>query len=127
MLSRKNIWQEKQNKPTLIVQDLVALGVDENKAYEILLRRGAFKWFAVREAIILLKNEMKAEITAIQKERSRNKFDQKLRGRSLAITKYRNALRALCHSDRWQCPKRDKKAQRWLEKYEFLNQENEAQ
>lgn len=127
-LNRKNIWNERQNKPTLIVEDLVVFGVDKNKAYEILLRRGAFKWFAVREEIILLKNEMKRELAAIQAERvERTGNDRELRGRLLAITKYRNKIRALCHSQRWQCPRRDKKAQHWLQEYEsddFLEQEN---
>ena len=122
-LNRKNIWQERQNKPTLIVRDLVNLGVSEADAYEILLRRGVFKWFAVREEIILLKNEMKEELREIQAARREAK-NPELRGRLLAITKYREKIRKFCHSDRWQCPRRDNSAAKWLREYEEESNDN---
>jgi len=42
-LNPRDIWELRQNKPTLIVRDLADYGVPVPVAYSILLGRGVFK------------------------------------------------------------------------------------
>lgn len=67
-LTPQNIWKEKQNKPTLIVQDILSetRPLTADVLYEVLLRRGVFKWFAVRRDLIQLKNTWKHRIIELQ-------------------------------------------------------------
>lgn len=117
-LNRKNIWNEKQNKPTLVARDFELLGIDKNQTYEILLKRGVFKWLAVRRRLIKLKNLWKDEIYRLQKEISKgkkNKTDIKeLKGRIKMLVICREVVRDLCHSERWQAPDFDKEANEFL-------------
>jgi hypothetical protein len=107
----KNIWNFAQNKPTLIVKDLVAIypQIDPNIVYEILLRRGVFKWLAVRRDIIKYKNELKIEITRLNRKKS-----QKEKGYHKALIECMLRIRKLCHSDRFRAPDFDKKANTYI-------------
>jgi uncharacterized glyoxalase superfamily metalloenzyme YdcJ len=148
MVTRSSIWSCRQNKPSYVVQDimrdiLLTFGAMpsmqyksvRNHVYEILLQRGIFKWLAVRRDLIKLKNEWKAEITARQTEIASNKVairmckgtaparhaafrNQYHRGYMAAMTRCRQEVRAMCHSDRWQVQDNDRDAQRWLEERE---------
>ncbi len=144
MLSPSTIAAEKQNKPSLIVKDLAPLvatladspGGAEDRVYEVLLRRGVFKWMAVRRDLIRLKDFLKEDITtsiAFQhelqnKRREVRQFDptnhRKRRRLALKIAEERGyrkgiefaraLIRSLCRSPRWQAPDNDRGAQQFL-------------
>jgi hypothetical protein len=149
MVTRSSIWQHRQNKPSYVVQDVISefyriypveltpyvVKVLSGRLYEMLLKRGIFKWLAVRRDLIKLKNAWKTEITARQTEIASNKIvirlckgtaparhaafrNQYHRGYMAAMTRCRQEVRALCHSDRWQVQDNDRDAQRWLEERE---------
>ena len=101
-----------QNKPTLIVLDLLAFGVPEEAAYSILLKRGIFKWLACREDLIRLKDCMKKEIRALNRKKS-----DKEKGYLKALEKYRKEIRFICHSPRIRVQTTDSKAQEFLAKW----------
>ncbi len=122
MLTKSTIWNEKQNKPSLIVNDLVEqFGISRDVVYEILLRRGVFKWLACREDIIRLKEDIKAELRELYirqartPRRSSRWYEQK--GRIKALEQVRQRIREICHSQRWRAPRRDREAQRWLKRW----------
>ncbi len=129
MLDRKSIWNERQNRPTLVVRDLVEYAPPE-VVYESLLRRGVFKWLAVRRSLIKLKNAWKCEIVglySLQKQHTKKDSDYWYwRGYREAMEQCRKEVRRLCHSDRWQAPDIDKPSQRWLKQYEESNLQAEA-
>ena len=78
---RATIWMERQNKPSLVVRDLeplLAPGVRRSVIYESLLRRGVFKWLAVRRDLIRLKNLWKTRVT---ESIARQKADPAVRSR----------------------------------------------
>lgn len=122
-LTRANIWNWKQNKPTQVVRDLEPY-VEPWKVYEILLQRGVFKWLAVRRDIIRLKNEWKERLKMADIEFKEAKEDDApyhtayMKGYRQALWECRQEVRALCHSQRWQAPDNDREAQRWLEDYQ---------
>jgi hypothetical protein len=66
--NRRILDQQPQNKPSQIVRDLADVGVNPIVSYEILLRRGVFKWFAARRDIIKLKDRLKGKIRDANKE-----------------------------------------------------------
>ena len=119
--TRDNIWQFTQNKPTLVARDLEQF-VPADVIYAALLRRGVFKWLAVRRDLIRLKDSWKREIIVTLAEIRRAKATgdrdalHRARGRLEAIVSCRESVRSLCHSDRWQCPDHDSKAREWLYK-----------
>jgi hypothetical protein len=117
-MNRKSIWLEKQNKPTLIVRDLKEKypEIDEDFIYEVLLRRGVFKWLSVRRDLIKLKNKWKTEITELCRQQTIKK-DRKKSGRLGMIMRLREEVRKLCHSERWVAPDFDKKANLFLINY----------
>lgn len=106
-----NIWQFKQNKPTLIVDDIIAEypDIDRDFLYSVLMKRGVFKWLAVRRDLIKLKDQLKS----ISRELNRKKT-LKEKGYHSAIDMCRKEIRKLCHSDRWRCPDIDNKAYTWM-------------
>ena len=114
--TRKNIWEFKQNKPSLIVKDIIEKypNVDSDFIYEVLLKRGVFKWLAVRRDLIKLKDEMRNEITRL----CNIKKTYKEKGYLSAIIEYRQKIRKLCHSDRWRAPDFDEKANQYLKRSE---------
>ncbi|MGB9791333.1 MAG: hypothetical protein ACPLTR_02000 [Thermacetogeniaceae bacterium] len=122
MLTPTNIWQCKQNKPTLIAKDLIAYGVPEDVTYRVLLERGVFKWLAVRRDLIKAKDRWKQAITeTIQKIREAKKDGRQgdlmyLRGYLKALEMCRNEVRSMCKSERWRAPDFDKGAREFLER-----------
>ena len=113
-MTPNNIWDQAQNKPTLVVKDLKELypDIDENVVYEVLLRRGVFKWLAVRREIIKLKNIWRSQITQLNRRKT-----QQEKGFLKALEMCRGQARKLCHSARWKSPDFDRRAKRWLEEY----------
>lgn len=129
-LNRSTIWNCRQNKPTQIVHDLIphiegdrpgSWGARADLIYGVLLKRGVFKWLAVRRDLIRLKNEWKerlkaADFDGLSARRKGNRYrDVYMRGYRQALLECRMEVRALCHSDRWQAPDHDRAACRWLD------------
>ena len=119
-LNPKTINSFKQNKLTYIAKDFETLfGIDKRLTYAILLARGVFKWLAVREKLIKLKNQWKEEITELNnqlRKLPKNSKERKiLAERWKTLNKCREQIRKLCHSTRWQVPHNDEKAKRFLE------------
>lgn len=113
-MNSKTIWLEAQNKPSLITKDITKKypNIDPDFIYEILLKRGVFKWLSVRRDLIKLKNKWKKEITNLNRKKN-----QQEKGYLKALEKCRKEVRILCHSERWQAPDFDKKAINFLENY----------
>ena len=116
-----DINQERQNKPTLIARDFLNwFEIPEEETYAILLKRGVFKWLAVRRLLIKLKNAWKTEITeTIERIKlAKTAGDARslfyLRGYLKALEAHRKQVRALCHSPRVQAPDNDKRAREYL-------------
>lgn len=133
-MNRKTIWNEKQNKASYIVDDIVKAGylawLDDGVAYEILLRRGVFKWFAARRQLIKLKDAWRDRITdSLQKTWNAKHYlrDKEIaaywKGYRSALEECRAEIREICHSDRWQAPDNDRRAKKWLEEYEGLERQ----
>ena len=120
LLTPKLIWNIEQNKPSLIAKDLQAFGVAPEITHDILLARGVYKWLSVRRQLIKLKNVWKSRIVeTLSKLREAKKSDNAyevgyLRGYLKAYNECRGEVRALCHSERWQAPDFDRKAQAHL-------------
>ncbi|MCD6124303.1 hypothetical protein J7J62_03930 [bacterium] len=119
-LNPKTINSFKQNKPKYIAKDFENLfGIDKRLTYMILLGRGIFKWLAIRENLIKLKNEWKKEITELnnqlQKLPKNSKERKILAERWKTLVRCREQVRKLCHSTRWQAPSNDKEAVKFLE------------
>jgi len=119
----ENIWNFEQNKPSLIVKDITEKypEVDPDFIYEVLLKRGIFKWLAVRRDLIKLKNIWRDEITELRdiltqakKDRESYKF-KKESGAIKILTRCRQDIRKLCHSERWRAPDFDRKANKFLD------------
>lgn len=121
-LNPSSIWNCRQNKPSHIVRDLKSY-VDPDTVYETLLRRGVFKWLAVRRELIRLKEEWKerlkiADVDCQIARRSDDRYYAAyMKGYRQALRECRQEVRALCHSPRWQVPDHDREAQRWLDSY----------
>ena len=109
--TRLTIWNFRQNKPSLIVNDIIKEYPDVNPdfIYTVLLQRGVFKWLSVRRDIIKLKNEMLNEIRNLSHKKTPEE-----KGYYKAIIKWRGKIRKLCHSARWVAPDFDRKANKFL-------------
>lgn len=118
-MDKKTIWNEKQNKPSLIVKDLMPF-ISEDIIYESLLRRGVFKWLSARRKIIKLKNNWKEKIkkSLIEQKKSQNANVNYWRGYRKALEECRAEVRSICHGERWEAPDFDKNAIRWLNERE---------
>lgn len=118
-MNPNNIWQERQNKPTLVARDLAAY-VDADTVYTVLLRRGVFKWLAARRKLIRVKDVWRERITAsLEEQRTADPArKQWLRGYRAALEECRAEVRTICHGPRWDCPDFDRDAQRWLAQQE---------
>lgn len=102
---------EKQNKPSLIVKDIIDKYPDINPdfIYEILLKRGVFKWLSVRRDLIKYKDILKNKITKLNRKKT-----SKEKGYLVGLEECRKRIRELCHSERWVAPDFDKKANKFL-------------
>jgi hypothetical protein len=109
--NKKTIWNFAQNKPTLIVSDIVKKypNVNPDFVYEVLLKRGVFKWLAVRRDLIKLKDIWKEEITRLNRRKTKEE-----KGYYKALLKCRAEVRKLCHSDRFRAPDFDNPANEFL-------------
>ena len=121
LLDKKNIWNIKQNKPSLIAGDLLLFGVPKEITHKVLLARGVYKWLAVRRKLIVLKNIWKSRITStieqlkVAKTKENNAFEVGyLRGYLKAHEECRKEVRELCHSERWQAPDFDRDSNNFL-------------
>ncbi len=122
-VSESNIDHFRQNKPTYVARDMEELfGVPRDVTYKILLARGVFKWLSVRRELIRLKDSWKQQITDVITALHGFKGDTSLQHRTWYLRGYlkaknedRQAIRALCHSPRWQAPDNDKEARMWME------------
>lgn len=110
--TKSTIWNFAQNKPSLVVHDIVTKypDVDPDFIYEVLLKRGVFKWLSVRRNLIKLKDEWKNEVRILN-----HKKTQEEKGYYKALIKCRRCIRQLCHSDRWVAPDFDRKAIEFLQ------------
>ena len=121
-VSPANIWQFAQNKPSLVVADLAEFDVPPEAAYSILMARGVCKWLAVRRDLIRLKDVWRVEICKTIDAIRAAKRDgdwathMQLKGRIKTFVACRQAVRRLCHSERWTMPDHDSAGQWWLEK-----------
>ena len=109
--NKKTIWCFKQNKPSLVVEDIVAKypNVDPDFIYQVLLQRGVFKWLSVRRDLIKLKNTMRKKISKLNRKKTLEE-----RGYYKALLNTRASIRKLCHSERWVAPDYDRKANEYL-------------
>ena len=115
--TQKNIWNYRQNKPTLIVKDIIEKypNVDSEFVYEVLLKRGVFKWFSVRRDLIKLKNFWRDEIKKLNKKKTAEE-----KGYYKALLSCRSQIRKLCHSERFRAPDFDSQAQKFLDKKDWF-------
>lgn len=116
-VTRGNILEYSQNKPSLIAKDLEKIfDVPRSATLKILMARGVFKWLSVRRKLIRLKNDWKGRIRntigiIIDCKKSNNKTDlQYWRGYLKAYEECRKEVRSLCNSQRWSCPDNDMKS-----------------
>jgi hypothetical protein len=131
-MNPSDIWMERENKPSYVVDDLAEY-CPADIVYESLLRRGVFKWLAVRRDLIRLKDQWGWKITAqiaLVRMHKRHNDVYKLgyeRGYLKAMEECRAEIRYLCHSARWRAPDNDRRAIKWLEKQEIvcLGEDNE--
>lgn len=109
----------RQNKPTLIARDLLEF-IPADVAYACLLRRGVFKWFAVRRDLIRLKDAWRDRVTLVLglvRDAKKNRdYYQRIyyKGYLKALEKCRAEIRALCHSPRWRVQDNDREAKKFL-------------
>jgi len=105
MSLENELWHYAQNRPILIARDLEHYGVPIEATMEILLKRGVFKWFAVRRDLIKLKDRWKAEIRDLNRKKT-----EREKGYLDALVRCRQQIRELCHSTRLQAPDNDRHA-----------------
>lgn len=116
--------QERQNKPIYIARELAQYGVPEAVVMEILLRKGCFKWLAVRRDLIRLKHQWKADLTYLNKLLALSKGYRDLRhlrGRwrleHRMLQQYYGQVQRLCKGPRAQAPDNDRQAVRFLARW----------
>lgn len=104
----------RQCKLHYIARDL-APWVPSEVVYGVLLRRGVFKWLAVRRGLIRLKDAWRDEIRILHAQ-LRQEWDPvrraELRGRLHAFEEARAAVQVLCHLPRATAPEGDREAKR---------------
>ena len=112
-VSPSNIWEYRQNRPSLIIKDMRELGIKETTTAKVLMARGVYKWFACRRDIIKLKDNIRDELArnyrAVERKEVRRgtKEYHRLRGYTMALEVIRAHLRKICHSERWRFPDND--------------------
>ena len=85
--------------------------VDPDFIYEVLLKRGIFKWLAVRRDMIKLKNLWRDEITSLNRKKTAEE-----KGFYKALLMCRGQIRTLCHSERFRAPDFDSGANQYLKR-----------
>ena len=121
----------RQNLVKHICRDLMEYSVPVGYILRVLLARGVFKWFAVREDLIEAKDNWKIKIKetlgkmATAKERGDQYELIYQRGYLRGLEECRKEIRKMCHSKRWRAAKRDKEATlflRWVESGYGINE-----
>jgi hypothetical protein len=148
-VQRENIWGYKQNKPSLIADDLHLMGVPRAATLRVLMARGVFKWFHAREQLIAFKDRLKTELRdlqALQRQPARTAHAhwQKVRdlqalqrqpartahahwqkverrGQIKAVERMRAHIRGICHGQRWTPVIKDLRS--WDELMTSINEE----
>lgn len=107
----KTIWNFAQNKPSLIVRDITERypEIPPDFIYEVLLRRGVFKWLSVRRDLIKYKNILRDKITELNRKKT-----QYEKGYHKALLECRAEIRKYCHSDRFRAPDFDRGSNEYL-------------
>ncbi len=112
-VDKKGIYNEKQNYPELVVEDILRLlkeskdpeDVLRDQLYSILLKRGINKWLFVRKLLIRLKKKYQHKIREIDQKLKDAPMDNKkywkLKGELKAYTEIRKELMLLCNTPRW--------------------------
>ena len=117
-VSPDNIWQYKQNQPSLIISDMATLGIPERVTAKILMARGVYKWLAARRDFIKLKNSIRDELTSLYRAIEKGEIQRnspahfEAKGRIKALQEVRAEIRKICHSERWRFPDNDIKSKR---------------
>ena len=111
LVKKETIWNEKQNYPDLITNDLIKHFDKYDESYvrdvvlSTLLRRGVNKWFLVRKLLIRLKKHYVDLINEDRKELDSSTLHPSTRayikGRMAANTQIRDDLLTLCQAPRW--------------------------
>jgi len=116
--SKKHIWAYAQNKPSLVADDLETYGVPREAVHAALLRRGVYKWLAVRRDLIRYKDVLKREIRGLNEHirtLPRKSVERRVMAARLkALEEVRAAIRQMTHSERWRAPDNDREAARLL-------------
>lgn len=130
-VSRETVWTYQQNRPSLLMKDFEKLGIPKKTTLRILLARGVCKWLAARRDIIKLKDQWLVDVRLAMtrlrdhKRRQHNQKDRASlmwwRGYLYAMSKCRQEVREICHSERWRVPDFDGPA--W---HEFKGLEDET-
>ena len=117
-VTKKNIWLFAQNKPTLVVRDIVGKypKIPPEFIYDVLLVRGVFKWLAVRRDLIKLKDKWKVVIRELNRKKTPYE-----KGYHAAMIECRKEIRALCHSERFRAPDFDRHSIKFLKNKEKEN------
>lgn len=112
-VSKQDIWHYKQNKPDLVVEDIIEMFPEcdaddlRSKLHAILIKRGVAKWLMVRLMLIRLKKLYVIYINALSaKVRDcKNNEDWKnyhyYRGQRAAFNTVRDDLKTMCMSPRY--------------------------
>lgn len=110
-MNRNRVNCAKQNKMHYIAEDIQRRYPEISKdfIYCILLKRGFFKWIAIRYEIIRFKQDLKEIIKTLQHPKN-----QKQKGYYQAIEMVRRKIGELCHSSRWQAPFNDTDAKKFI-------------
>lgn len=128
-----NIEQQRQNRPSLVVRDIVAFwDIPAHFIYDVLLRRGVFKWLSVRRDLIKLKDDWRDRVSmcylilSMYNNAKReddptalpdtltffgNRSHDWWKGYTYCLEERRREVRDLCHSPRWVAPDNDRHAQ----------------
>ncbi len=121
MIDKTEVNTARQNRLILVCRDLCGYAPQE-VVMDSLLRRGVFKWLAVRQDVIRAKERWRKEITGtiaairMAKEAGDRMELAYLRGRLEALQKCRQEIRRYCHSSRWRAPDNDRYAWDYLER-----------
>uniref|UniRef100_A0A6M3KZY8 Uncharacterized protein n=1 Tax=viral metagenome TaxID=1070528 RepID=A0A6M3KZY8_9ZZZZ len=138
ILTSKSIHSIKQNKLSLVADDMAKHGVPHDVTYSVLLARGIGKWLSVRRDLIKLKgiwlSRLKAALMAQYTERGMawmlhwiggRRYHEALmgvaywKGYRRAVEECRKDIRVLCHSPRWQVPDNDNRATKWFDELSY--------
>lgn len=118
-MNPKTIWSEKQNKVSLIADDLEWYAA-RGDVYEVLLKRGVFKAFAMWRQLVTLSAALRHQSSAVQKcivdgkALGRADIMHYNRGYLQAVEDMRLAVAKILDGERWTVQDNDSRAWAWL-------------